>query len=390
MANIKLEHFRKQFPHTERGIIYMNHAAQSPLPKTTVDAINEHLQGRHNGMMMTYPRDMEIMAQCKSRIAELTGAQNTNQIAFIGNTSEGLNRVTSGLQWRAGDEIILNTIEFPSNVYPYRKLEAQGVRCIFVDADDGTVPVDRIAAAITPNTRMIAISAVQFLSGYHADMKTLGELCRRNNIWFVVDGIQAAGIVPVDIAGWGVDAFATGGLKWLMAPTGIGFLYLSERMNEHLDTPDPGWLSVEKPWDLFRTDQPLRSDAQRFEGGVVNIPGVYGLNASIGLLLETGIAHIYQHVQKCTQKLRQELEEFGLKTFTTADPKHQSGIITFDLHGTAVHNPANIEHLETIFRDRGIFLSVRDRKLRFAPHGYNTLNEIEQIIRETKAILSEL
>ncbi len=417
-----LRRFRDQFPHTERGICYFNHAAQSPLARVTVEAINDHLGERHNGMMMPFAKDIKIIEQCRERICELINAGDTRQIAFIGNTSEGLNRVTSGLDWQAGDEVILNTIEFPSNIYPYKKLESQGVRCVFVDADDGTVPVVRIEAAITPKTKMIAISAVQFLSGYRADMEAIGALCRKHEIWFVVDGIQAAGIVPVDVQQWGVDAFATGGLKWLMAPTGIGFLYLSERLNRALKTPDPGWLSVEEPWDLFNYDQPLRAEAQRLEGGVVNIPGVYGLNASIGLLLETGIERMYAHVLACNRKLRHELEAFGMQTFTTADEVHQSGIITFRLpdagngegassvdlnsddataertsgnettghpseENTAVHD---FSDLETTFRDRGIFLSVRDRKLRFATHGYNTMAEIAQAARETKAIISVL
>ncbi|MDG5767246.1 aminotransferase class V-fold PLP-dependent enzyme [Balneolales bacterium ANBcel1] len=388
ITDARLGRFRDQFPHTERGICYLNHAAQSPLAKVTIDAINDHLGERHNGMMMPFAKDIKIIEQCRERICELINAGDTRHIAFIGNTSEGLNRVTSGLDWQPGDEIILNTLEFPSNVYPYRKLEKQGVKCVFVDADDGTVPVSRLEAAITPRTRMIAISAVQFLSGYRADMEAISALCRRHGLWYVVDGIQAAGSLPVDVQAWGVDAFATGGLKWLMAPTGIGFLYLSERLNEQLRTPDPGWLSVDEPWDLFRTDQPLRSDAGRFEGGVVNIPGVYGLNASIGLLLETGIEHIFDRILQCTSQLRSALEESGLKAFTTSDPNHASGILTFHLPETRSRTD-EIPGLEEVFRTKKVFVSIRDNKLRFAPHGYNTPEEIDIAVQQVRAILMD-
>ncbi len=385
-----LRSFRAQFPHVERGIRYLNHAAQSPLARATVDAVNDHLYERHNGMMMTYPKDMEVIAQCRERIRTLVNAPDINQIAFIGNTSEGLNRVTSGLDWRPGDEIILNSIEFPSNVYPYRKLEPQGVRCIFIDAADGTIPLERIEAAITPKTRMIAISAVQFLSGWRSDMEAIGQLCRHHDIWFVVDGIQAAGVTPVDVQRWNADAFATGGLKWLMAPMGIGFLYLSDRLCDRLKTPDPGWLSVEEPWELLRYDQPLRTNAWRYEGGVSNIPGIYGLNASIGLLLEAGIDRIHAHVLTCNRILREGLQRAGLEDagiipFTTDNPIHQSGILTYEL-------PQHMDHelLEQSLRDNGIFVSIRDKKLRFSPHGYSTLEEIEQVIIATEMISSEL
>ena len=385
-----LQSFRKQFPHTERGIRYVNHAAQSPLARDTVAAINEHLGQRHNGTMMTYERDMEVIAECRERIRTLINAADARQIAFAANTSEGLNRVTSGLDWRPGDEIILNSIEFPSNVYPYRKLEPQGVRCIFVDAADGTIPLGRIEAAITPKTRMIAISAVQFLSGWRSDMEAIGALCREHDIWFVVDGIQAAGVTPVDVRRWQADAFATGGLKWLMAPMGIGFLYLSDRLCERLKTPDPGWLSVEEPWELLRYDQPLRTDATRFESGVSNIPGIYGLNASIGLLLAAGIDRIHDHVVYCNRVLREGIRhaglgKMGITPYTTDDPGHQSGILTFDLPGHMDH-----ELLEKSFRNHGIFVSIRDKRLRFSPHGYNTLEEIEHVLNTTEMISSEL
>ncbi|MFO8029244.1 MAG: aminotransferase class V-fold PLP-dependent enzyme [Cyclonatronaceae bacterium] len=389
-ADTQLVTFRAQFPHTERGICYLNHAAQSPLAYATVEAINEHLSERHNGMMMTYPMDMEVIARCRERIRILINAPDVRQIAFIGNTSEGLNRVTSGLDWLAGDEIILNSIEFPSNVYPYRKLEPRGVRCVFVDAADGTVPVERIEAAITSRTRMVAISAVQFLSGWRADMEAIGALCRRHDLLFVVDGIQAAGVTPVDVQRWGADAFATGGLKWLMAPMGIGFLYLSDRLCDRLATPDPGWLSVEDPWDLLRYDQPMRTDAGRFEGGVSNIPGIYGLDATLGLLLETGIDRIFRQVLDCNRQLRYGirdtgLEAAGLTPYTCTDPARQSGILTYIL-------PADIDHeaLESALRDQGIFVSIRDRKLRFSPHGYNTAEEIHSVITSTERIYSGL
>ncbi len=385
-----LQSFRAQFPHVKRGIRYLNHAAQSPLARATVDAVNDHLAERHNGMIMTYTKDMEVIIQCRERIRTLINAADICRIAFIGNTSEGLNRVTSGLDWQPGDEIILNSIEFPSNIYPYRKLEPQGVRCIFVDAADGTIPLERIEAAITPKTRMIAISAVQFLSGWRSDMEAIGELCRHHDIWFVVDGIQAAGVMPVDVQSWQTDAFATGGLKWLMAPMGIGFLYLSDRLCERLKTPDPGWLSVEEPWDLLRYDQQLRTDAWRYEGGVTNIAGIYGLNASIGLLLAAGIDHIHSHVVNCNRVLRDGLRHNGLKKagiipYTTDHPAHQSGILTYDL-------PQHTDHkqLEKSFRDHGIFVSIRDKKLRFSPHGYNTFEEIEHVITATEMISSEL
>jgi cysteine desulfurase / selenocysteine lyase len=384
-AESKLKNFRSQFPHIRRGVLHLNNAAQAPLPGVTVSAVQEHLFDRHDGMLMTFPKDMKVASECRERIRNLLNAPDAHQIAFVTNTSEGLNRVTSGLSWRAGDEIILNNIEFPANIQPYRKLESRGVRCTYVDANDGTIPIDRIEAAITVNTRMIAISAVQFLSGYRADLAAIGELCRKYEMLFVVDGIQAAGITPVDVQAWGIDAFSSGGHKWLMAPAGIGFLYLSERLCRHLKTPDPGWLSVENPWDMLRYNQPLRSDALRYEGGVTNMAGIHGLNASLKLLLDTGVDLIFEHVMSCNRQLRDGLAGLGLQPYSTEDPDRQSGIITFHLHGDI-----DRKSLEQVFRDRNIHLTARDNKLRLAPHGFITPDEIETVIHETESIYSEM
>ena len=377
--------FRNQFPHTSKGVCYLNHAAQSPLPETTVRAMHEHLLERHSGSLVTYERTMALKQECRERLARLIHAPGPELISFVTNTSEGLNHVTSGLSWHPGDEIILNSIEFPSNVHPYRKLEHQGVRCVFVDASDGTIPVERLEQAITPRTRAIAISAVQYLSGYFADMESIGSLCQSRGLLFFVDGIQAAGVVPVDVQRWQADAFATGSLKWLMGPTGIGFLYLSERLCSNLETPSPGWLSVEDPWDLRNYDQPVRSTADRYEGGVLNMPGICGLNASVKLLMDTGIDAIHRHVQACNRRLRDAVTAMGMQVYTCDEKDRQSGILTILLT-----NRADANELEHYFAEHQVHISLRDGKLRVSPHGYTTFDEIDSFIEQLQASLPVL
>lgn len=373
--------FRNQFPHIQKGVCYLNHAAQSPLPETTVRAMHEHLLERHSGSLVTYERNMALKQECRERVARLIHAPSPELISFVTNTSEGLNHVTSGLQWHPGDEIILNNIEFPSNVHPYLKLQSQGVRCVFVDASDGTIPVERLEQAITPRTRAIAISAVQYLSGYFADMEAIGALCRDRGLLFFVDGIQAAGVVPVDVQRWQADAFATGSLKWLMGPTGIGFLYLSERLCSELKTPSPGWLSVEDPWDLRNYDQPVRSGADRYEGGVLNMPGICGLNASVTLLMNTGIESIYHNVKACNTRLRSAVTSMGMQVYTCDDEDRQSGILTMFLN-----NGSDADDLEHSFAEQHIHISLRDGKLRVSPHGYTTFDDIDCFIEQLQAL----
>jgi selenocysteine lyase/cysteine desulfurase len=371
-----LSRARQLFPHTATGHIYFNHAATGPLSTRVVAAMNEHLSARSSGAVDTYWTDVDVVKQCRERAQKLINAESPDRIALLPSTSETLNVVVAGLDWKSGDRVLMNAGEFPANVYPYLSVKQLGVELdVIKNADEAMTP-ELIEHSLTPRTRAVALSAVQFLSGYKADLAAIGDLCRRKNILFLVDGIQSVGAMRIDVQAMKVDAFGAGAQKWLLGPHGAGFLYVTEELQERVRQKHLGWLSPENPWNFFDYNQPLAKAARRYEGGSLNFPGVWGMNAALGTLLEFGSKRIESHVLALTRLLMDKLgslPEFSF--YSPTDDTRRSGIVTIQPTGGA--------DTEKIFKSllaQHITISLRHGKLRFSPHFYNSVEEVQMFI----------
>ena len=193
ISDSQLADIRDLFPITKNGQIYMNHAAISPLPTPTHEAAAYWLNVRNSGGVENFDEGMQTVDETRNRVASYINASSNDQITFLGNTSDAISAIAEGLHWHEGDEIILNTLEFPTNVQPFRRLESRGVTLSFFESMNHQVAPEQIEAMITPNTRLVSVSAVQYLGGFRADLETIGKLCDEHDILFVVDGIQALG-----------------------------------------------------------------------------------------------------------------------------------------------------------------------------------------------------
>jgi cysteine desulfurase/selenocysteine lyase len=362
-------------------MIYLNHAATSPLSTRVVDAMQHHLSDRSAGPIDTYPKDLEAIKSLRTSVARLINASSAERVAFVGNTSDAINIVASAFPWRPGDRVLLNELEFPANVYPYLNLRQRGVTLDTLACPDGRVTPDVIARALTPSTRVVAISAVQFLSGYRADLAAIGSLCRARGVRLIVDGIQAVGAVPVDVRTMSIDALACGGQKWLMSPHGTGFLYLSEELQGMLSQQYLGWLSVADPWNFRDHEQPLAAGARRYEGGSLNYPGLMGMRAAVDTLLEAGGSAIDGQIRRLTDRVAERLGRLPAWTIVTPlEPEARSGIVTA--------RPAAAEDAKRWFDrllDRRVVISLREGLLRFSPHFYNTVDEVDELFERLSA-----
>ena len=380
------QEYRCLFPHTEQGVIYLNHAAVSPLSTRVLRAQIGHLQDRSSGKIETYWDDVKQIEETRRCVQRLINAESIDRIALAGNTSDALNIIASGLDWNPGDRVLLNDLEFPSNVYPYYHLKSQGVEIDFINCLDGRVTPEAIYASLRPRTRILAISAVQFLSGYRAELAVLGEVCRSRGILLIVDAMQAVGGVTVDVQAMKIDGMAAGAAKWQMGPQGIGFLYLTEELQARIHQKYLGWLSVENPWDFFHFDQLLATTARRFEGGTLNIPGMWGMHAALSTLLEVGPQVIESHILALTGALLDEFRETeGVKIYSPEALGERSGIVTI-VPPNDVDPTAAFEELSR----RKLFLSLRGGKLRYSPHFYNSMDEIRTAASMTKEIFKTL
>ncbi len=369
-----LDRARSLFPYLASGHVYLNHAATSPLATPVVDALSAHIANRATGEIDTYGDDLPMIKEWRKNVARLINGEGPERISFAMNTSDALNIVAAGLPWRDGDHILLNNAEFPANLHPFLHLRRHGVQVDMMQVENGIVTPETIARALRPETRLLAISAVQFLSGYRADLEAIGALCRDRSILFVVDGIQAVGAVPVDVQAMHIDCLAAGAQKWQMAPQGTGFLYLTDDLQSSITQQHVGWLSVATPWNFKDLDQELDATARRYEGGTLNIAGLHAMNAALRMLLDVGIAAIAEHLLAITDVLIRELTGIdGVRCITPSDPQRRAGIVT-------VRPPSGLraEELAVHMRNAGVTIAVREGLLRFSPHFYNTPDEMHR------------
>ena len=363
---------RDLFPHVKQGKYYLNHAGTSPLSTRVVQAMTSYLHRRSEEEIDTYQNDLAMVSECRTAIARLIRAESAERVAFQFNTSDAINVIASGIPWKSGDRVLVSDSEFPANVYPYLNLRQLGVEIDFIAAPDGRLTTDIIASRLGQHTRLLALSAVQFLSGYRADIRSIGSLCRNNRTIFAVDGIQAVGGVRIDVQKMGIDALSAGSQKWQMGPHGAAFLYLTEELQSRIRQKYLGWLSVETPWDFHNYAQPLATSARRFEGGSLNMPGLWGLHAAINTLIEFGPDRIESHILAITGRLIERLAAIdGVTVFTPLPDEERAGIVTISLK-PELDPQAVFEKLI----GRGATIALRDGMLRYSPHFYCSMEDM--------------
>lgn len=368
---LPLKDIRALFPHTQTQI-YLNHAAVSPLSTPVKQMLQVYLQDRSTGSIENYPSVVSRMQTLRESLAYFIGTPHPEQIALVQNTSSGINLLAAGLDWQPGQRVLLNAMEFPANVYPFLALKSQGVEVDIVPARDGTIELEDLAAAIRPETRVLSISWVQFLSGQRMDLKALGQLCKQHGVIFCVDGIQALGAAHLNVVDLGIDVFVAGGHKWLMGLQGQGFAYIAPWLLPQLKMSQVGWLSVEDAWELLDYKLVLRPDATRYDLGTPNAIGQAALLAALKVFGRYEQAEITEHVLNLSSFLVEELQRRQLKLLTPMQSDQRLGIVTCEHH--------KAPEIHQALENKGIKASVREgRYLRFSPHFYNSIFELEQM-----------
>src|SRR5262245_56999623 len=272
--------YAEQFP-VRHNLIYLNHAAVAPLSKPAAEAMKHLADDCLAFGNLHYDRWLAGYDRLRVAAATLIGA-DPSEIALTKNTSEGIATVAMGLDWRPGDRVVGFREEFPANQYPWQRLEKRGVTITWLTVTD---PLDRIDEACR-GARLLAISFVQFLSGFRAPVREIGEICRTRGCIYLVDAIQGLGAFPLDVRACHIGALAADGHKWLLGPEGCGILYIEQSLQERVDPVEFGWTNVANYPDYASRDMTLRSDAGRYEPGTLNTVGCFGLRAAIELLLE--------------------------------------------------------------------------------------------------------
>lgn len=365
---------RERFPITER-FVYMNHAAIAPLPRPAA----ERMAALANTVAETgdrhWPERNEEAERVRGLAARLLGARETHEVAFVQNTSDGLSLVAEGLAWQDGDNVVGAVPEFPSNAYPWMRLADRGVEYRRVPERDGRIDPDELLARIDARTRAVALSWVQYASGFRSDLARIGTFCRRQGVLFAVDAIQGLGALRLDVEAESVDVCVAATHKWLLGPEGLGLLYVSDRVIEALRPTRSGWRSAATPLEWEELSLEPAPGALRFESGTLNVYGIAALGASLEILLEVGPDEVERRVRALADRLAAGLAAAGFSVVGGGrSPAERSGIVA------AVHPRLPAEKLVEELLEHGIVASHRAGRLRFSPHFYNRTEEAEQVL----------
>jgi cysteine desulfurase/selenocysteine lyase len=363
----------QEFPWTT-STIYLNHASIGPLPERTRRVLDEF--NRRRGMPYLLPdREMfGILTESRRLAARLIGAE-PEEIGLTVNTGFGLGLAARALPFRRGDVVLVSDREFPANVYPWMRLEDRGVSMELVPTTaEGWPDEARMLERLRdPRVRCVAVSQVQFSSGYAVDLPRLSAATRETGAWLVVDAIQAIGQVPLDVGQVEVDVLACGGQKWLLSPWGTGFVYVRRELIASFDPAITGWLAFEGTDDLTRLtsyDPTLRADARRFELMTLPYQDFAGFNPSVGLLLELGIERIAEHLRELHRPVLAWADAAGVPVTSPRDARG-SGILCVA--------PEGVAEAHRRLKSERIICSLREGSIRLSPHCYTTLAEMARV-----------
>jgi selenocysteine lyase/cysteine desulfurase len=361
--------YRAEFPVTGE-LIYLNHAAVAPLCRPAADAMKALADDACRFGSLHYDKWMESYSGLRRAAARLIHA-SAEEIAIVKNTSEGVATVALGLDWKTGDRVIAFREEFPANYYPWLRLERRGVEITWLSIYD---PLEKIAAVI-PGARLLAISHVNYLSGYRVDLNAVGELCHRHGCFFFVDAIQGMGAFPIDVEAAHIDALAADGHKWMLGPEGNGVLYVRRSWLDAIEPVEFGWTNPANYADYSSRDMTLRADAGRYECGTLNTVGCHGQRAAIEFLIEVGIENIAPAVLALADQLEGGVRAKGYEVMVERSGETGSGILSFR------HPSIDCRTLVSDLRRNRITAAPRQGWVRVSPHFYIAPEEIEQVLR---------
>ena len=369
-----MRELRELFPITKE-YTFLNCAAVGPLALPVKEAIEECVRDQYARDTWAYIEEWHgCEERVREKLARLIGG-SAEEIALLGNTSDGLATVASGLNWSEGDTVVICNLEFPANVYPWLNLQDRfGVQTRIVPARDGRVHAEDLFAAADDSTRVIAVSFVQWTNGLRMDLESIGRFCGERGIYFVVDAIQGLGALPFDVDSFGVDFMSAGSYKYLLGPPGVGCFYCRKESLEDVWPSRVGHRNIVDGMSLDY-DFALWPTARRFEAGSMSYPGLYALDASLDIIERAGVDNIERHVLVLTDLLMEKLQQNGYRVISSLVPQERSGIVSF------VHHRHDSETLLRRLSEAKVIVSLRDGAIRVSAHLYNSEEDIERLVQ---------
>lgn len=364
------DQFRRGLPAAER-YNYLNTAATGPTHEKVRAAIASFEDDRARHGDRSWDQWMDDIEGVRKVTAWFFECKE-DEVALTKNTSDGIGEVSSGIDWKRGDEVVTTDAEFPSNVLPWRRLKRYGVNLKIVRSRKGLVQEEDIEKALSDKTRLLTFSSVMYSTGQRLDVKRLTKAAHKHDAHVLVDVIQGAGAVDTSFKDWDVDFLVCGGHKWLMAPFGVGTLIVRRDLIEDLEPASVGWFGLEDNEDFSIDNETLAKTARRFENGNLNFGGFAGWRAALGIL--TTVPDREKQVLDLSSRLMNKLRAAGIKAVTPNEPARRAGIVSVPVD--------NVEDAVVALRKKRIQVSARGPYVRFSSHFWNTSDEVLQAADE--------
>jgi cysteine desulfurase/selenocysteine lyase len=373
---------RQQFPMTEE-LVYLETGGIGTMPLAAIEAAHAFLEARKRNPD-TEHLWLATTNAVRGMIAELIGAK-PNEIAITTSTTEGMNIIANALDWKEGDNIVIDDLDYPSNRLIWRDCqERKGIEIRIVKSEAGSVPLERFKEAVDDRTRLISFALVSHKNGYLHDAKALSRLAHSHGAYVLTDAVQAVGSIPVDVKEMGIDFLACSCYKWLLGPLGLGFLYVNEELLDKVQPITAGWMQIEEyvtdAAGFVEMDQcRLFDSARKFERGTIHWQGIHELKASLEFMQTVGWDKVYDQVLKLSLMTQERLAQLGLQLFTPRG--NRSGLVTAFIQGGVGKKIGNA------LEEKKIIIKSRPGYIRVDPHFYNTEEEIDIFIEELKKLL---
>jgi selenocysteine lyase/cysteine desulfurase len=365
---------RRQFPVLEQWT-YLNSATFGPVPLCAIEAANRHFSHRNDAACIDFLDWFTDADRVRAKAARLIGAEPAD-IAFIPSAGAALSWLMQGIDWKPGDRVLALAHEFPNNLYYPLVWRERGVEFMEMPIHGGCFSLDEFVSLLTTRTRLVLLSTVNYSTGLRPPLEQIGTVLRERGILFYVDGTQSVGALCIDVRAAAVSFFAVHGYKWLLSPTGIGFASIPAEVREWLSPAIYSWRSHHE-WrnvdQLHHGTPNLPKTASRYEGGILNFPGIYAMEAVLDLIESLGAEAVEQRVLDLAAKTREVLRSSGGVLLADQFPYYDSPIVTAQFPGI------DMSRLAVELNRRRIVVAARKGKLRVSPHFFNSEDDLEQL-----------
>jgi cysteine desulfurase/selenocysteine lyase len=375
--------YANEFPQIAHGIVHLNHAGVAPLPRRTADAIRRYAQIGSEGLASFDPEWYPAVERIRATAARFLGS-SADEVAFTKSTTHGLIIIALCVPWKKGDCIVVEQSSFPANWYTWKVLEEEhGVRLIeWPEREYGYDPEDLAKILREHPVRMVSASAADYATGFRHDLVKIGKMVKDAGALFCVDAIQVLGAMPLDVEEVRADFLSADAHKWLIGPEGTGLLYVRQSVLPTMKPLMTGWLGRKGYSDYEARNLIPDTTARRFEEGSQSIVGIFGVGASIELLLEVGLETVWQRVQRNRVYLREGLEARGFEVISPREVEKSCGILTVRKAGVdpKVLGPRLVKEKVMCGARRGF--------LRFSPHFYAEPEILDEALRRLDGVLA--